>query len=108
VRSSAIRLLFCSKIPGNRITYFVTQDCLLFARRTPKFAVWAVLGEGCSSARDPSWDPGALIVYELNKFLLSEWAALSASFLPVSATAKARFATLPPAAASHGKPVPLK
>jgi hypothetical protein len=34
--------------------------------------------------------------------------ALSASSLPASAAVKGRFATLPPAAASHGGPLPLK
>jgi len=32
---------------------------LLFTLQTPKFAAWAVLGEGCSSARGPIQDPGA-------------------------------------------------
>ena len=36
------------------ITKPSTEDCLLFVRRRNKFAAWAVLGEGCSSARDPN------------------------------------------------------
>jgi len=43
------------------IKRFMTND---FFTRTPKltmFGSWAVLGEGCSSARDfTSWSPGAL------------------------------------------------
>jgi hypothetical protein len=46
-------LLFCGTILDGHITFFITQDCLLFARETPTFSAWAVLGEGCSSARDP-------------------------------------------------------
>jgi hypothetical protein len=34
---------------------------LPFIYLTTTFAPWAVLGEGCSSARDPYWDPGAFI-----------------------------------------------
>ena len=41
---------------------------MLFEPGTHKFAAWAVLGEGCSSARDPSQDPGASVfsVLEVN------------------------------------------
>ena len=46
-------LLYVHKITGADVTEVVTQDCLLFVPETPKFAAWAVLGEGCSSARDP-------------------------------------------------------
>jgi len=44
------------------VTDFVTQDCLLFIKLTPKFTAWAVLGEGCSSARDPFGIRALLIV----------------------------------------------
>jgi hypothetical protein len=52
-------LLFGRYICLPLVTSFITQDCLLFAHGTPKFSLWAVLGEGCSSARDSFWDPGA-------------------------------------------------
>jgi hypothetical protein len=46
-------LLFCDTILDVHITFLITQDCLLFGLETPTFSPWAVLGEGCSSARDP-------------------------------------------------------
>jgi hypothetical protein len=56
-------LLFCYPVYVWHITFLITQDCLHFSFETPKFAPWAVLGEGCSSARDPAKDPGALILH---------------------------------------------
>ena len=37
----------------------ITEVCLIFKEGTHTFAAWAVLGEGCSSARGPNQDPGA-------------------------------------------------
>jgi hypothetical protein len=47
-----LTLLLYSFIRRLRVTSFITQDFLLFAHETPTFSSWAVLGEGCSSARD--------------------------------------------------------
>jgi hypothetical protein len=53
VKINVEMLLFCRTILDRHITLFITQDYLLFGRETPTFSPWAVLGEGCSSARDP-------------------------------------------------------
>ena len=41
------------------LLFSITQDFLLFAPKTPTFCTWAVLGEGCSSARGPLRITGA-------------------------------------------------
>jgi hypothetical protein len=57
------KLPFCGLSNFGLLLFSITQDSLLFALETPKFVPWAVLGEGCSSARDPDKDPGALICF---------------------------------------------